>query len=251
MKLRVLFLIVLSLAFVVSQVKGATDNGNDLALYLSEAKDNKTAFDEIVKDTPEKNYYFRYLEIINMDSGRQNGAPFVHVECMEPSSYFKVEFTITKPVSLTKLMEEPVTKEGDAIAVTGKIGSIDAKKEIIILNPVIVRHKDRLTPKRGKELLGEVDPTARFYSFTGAGGKRVEVSYGDKDILPWSSLESEAEQQKLKEKIQLQYTKEEWADYLLAKLAQRSDETKDKKKDAAIRAGIVAGSTNAPVLEKK
>ena len=59
-----------------------------------------------------------------------------------------------------------------------------AKEEenVIRLEGTIVRHKDRLSPKMGKELLGEVDPGAIFYSYT-AGSRPVNLSYRDRDLL--------------------------------------------------------------------
>ena len=55
-------------------------------------------------------------------------------------------------------------------------------KNAIQLNEPIVRHKDRLSPKIGKELLSEVDPGATFYSYT-EGPRPVNLEARDRDLL--------------------------------------------------------------------
>lgn len=242
------FGVVFMMFVVVLSVSAKTENGNDLALYLDEAKDNKKQFDLLASETGENNYYFRYLEIVNMDSGRQNGAPFIHIKANEPSSYFTVEFTVTKSVSLQLLMQEPVSKPGEAIAVTGKIEKLDQKKRLIVLNPVIVRHKDRLERKRGKEMLYEVDQNAVYYSFTGAAGKLVQLKYADRDLLPGSDEPDPVKAAKILADAQKNYTKAEWADHLLAQIAVRDEERRQQANRAAINAGIVRGATNAPII---
>lgn len=233
---------------LVVGVDAKTENGNDLVLYLDEAEGDKILLKELIGDTGSKNYYFRYLEILSMKAGRDSRGPYITIKTMEPSSYWTVAFTVTKPLSLKLLMEEPISEEGKAIGVTGKISKIEPEKELIILSPVIVKHKDRLAPKRGKELYGEINPEALYYTFTGVKGKKITISYADKDILPWSDIEDEKERAKLKKKIQIQYTKEEWFEYLEKKLAERHGGKADKDREAAMRAGIVMGATNAPVL---
>lgn len=248
-KISCLMLAVVIFSAVAALAK--TENGNDIALYLEEAKGDKKKFAQLVSESKGKNFYFRYLEIMDMKSGRENNRPYITLTTMEPSSYFVVQFTVVKPVSLMKLMEEPESKRGTAIAVTGQIASVDLAKEKIILNPVIVQTKDRLTPKRGREMLGEIDPSARYYSFTGADGKPVSISYADKDILPWAGIENPAKAAKMKEEIQAQYTKEEWAEYCLNLLEQRKAGKQEARADAARRAGIISGATNAPVLSEE
>ncbi len=248
-KLHYLLLLVVVLFSAVSAL-AKTENGNDIALYFEEAKDNKKEFARLVDGTKGKRYFFRYLEIMNMKSGRKDGRPYVTIITIEPSSYFIVKFTVVKPYSLTMLMQDPISKNGTALALTGVISEVDRQSETITLNPVVLRHKDRSTPKRGTgtELLGEVDPTARYYSFTGAEGKPVVVSYGDRDILPWTAIEDPKKAAELKEEIQAQYTKAEWADYLTKLLEERKSGKKQAFKDAAMRAGVIRGSTNAPIL---
>ena len=85
---------------------------------------------------------------------------FVTLTTMEPSSDMVVHFTVKKTQSLK--IVSPLTL-GEAVAVTGRVKSIakDDKHNIIELDPVVVRYKDKLSPKRGVELLKEVDKTAK------------------------------------------------------------------------------------------
>jgi hypothetical protein len=117
-----------------------------------------------------------------------------------------VRFVVTKRNSLKELRMDPETKVGDAIAVTGLVQGIE--KNTILLHPVIVRHKDRLSPKRGKELLCEVDPSATFYSYT--GGKRpVSLTYKDRDLLQY------------RDRVLAEHGKQGWTEFLERELAKR------------------------------
>jgi len=188
-------------------VQAETSNGNDFALYYSEAKtpaERKTILDE-ASGNP---HFFRYLQIMEMTQ-RPDGA--VDITAFEPASYMDVRFTVNKPVSLKTLKADPASKIGDAIAVTGVVRGIDTNT--IVLNPVIVRHKDRLSPKRGKEMMYEVDPSATFYSYT--GGKRpVSLTYKDRDLLQF------------KDEIMAKGGKNGWAEFLEQELAKREKERK-------------------------
>jgi hypothetical protein len=58
--------------------------------------------------------------------------------------------------------------------VQGRIESIGkVSTNTIVLNPVIVKHKDKLAPVRGKEFLYELDPNARYGTDTSAGKPKV------------------------------------------------------------------------------
>ena len=186
---------------------GRPSNGNDFALYLVETK---TDADEksIVQDALGRPHFFRYLQIMEIESVREDGREGIRIEAFEPASYLDVHFTVTKSASLAVLKEDPVSKVGDAIAVTGKIDDASKKSNTISLRSTIVRHKDRLSPKRGKELLCEVDPRATFYSYTG-GDRVVNLTYKDRDLLQH------------KEKIMAQRGKQGWTDFLVAEIAKR------------------------------
>jgi hypothetical protein len=159
----------------------ATSNGNDFALAFAEAKTpaaKKAVFDE-AQGQP---HYFRYLQIMEMKPVTEDGRDGVLITAFEPGSYFDVKFTVTMPVSLGILHEEPMTKIGDAIAVTGRVVGIEPGKNIILLESTIVRNKDRLSPKMGQELLGEIKPGSTFYSYT-EGPRPVNLEYRDRDLL--------------------------------------------------------------------
>lgn len=196
-----------------------TLNGNDFALYLSEAVD-APEHAALVREARGKLHYFRYLKICVMTEGVKDGRPQVAIQAVEPSSLWRVEFKVAKAVSLRKLAESPASSIGDAIAVTGKLVSADPKKQIIVLNPVIVRHKDRLSPKMGKELMAELDPGAFYYSYTG-GRRPVHVTYKDRDLL------------KAKGRILGSGGALAWAEYLEKKLAERRRERAAAEREAA------------------
>jgi hypothetical protein len=73
---------------------------------------------------------------------------------------------------------------------------------------VIVRYKDLLGPKAGKEYLAERDSSAVVYSFTG-GKNPVNVTKRDADLL---AREKEIVETK---------GKDAWAQYLLTEIAKR------------------------------
>lgn len=183
-----------------------TDNGNDFALYYSECStdaERKALFDD-AKGRP---HFFRYLQIMELEQGEKDGRPFITIRAFEPASFMDVKFHISKRISLQKLAEEPVSTIGDAIAVTGVIEGIGTNT--IALNPVIVRYKDRLSPKRGKELLYEVDPSGTFYSYTG-GKKAVSLTYKDRDLLQY------------RDQVLAEKGKQGWTDFLTLELEKRN-----------------------------
>lgn len=168
-------------SLMFASVEAATSNGNDFALYFVEARtteEKQTLFEE-AEGRP---HFFRYLQIMELEEVEENGTKGIRITAFEPASYMDVKFTVTKSVSLSLLREDPVSKKGDAIAVTGKLVAAKAEENEILLEGTIVRHKDRLSPKMGKELLGEVNPGAVFYSYT-AGSRPVNLSYRDRDLL--------------------------------------------------------------------
>lgn len=199
----------------VASAMARTSNGNDLALYLCEARNNDER-QAVVEEGQGRPHYFRYLQIMDMEEGKTNGYPFVWIRAFEPSSYMDVEFTVTKRVSRGILAEDPKSVIGDAIAVTGRFVGVDWKRNTIRLHPVIVRHKDRLSPKLGKELLCEIDPGATFYSFTG-GKKEVNLTYKDRDLLRFENS------------IIRKSGKQAWADFLRKELAKREKERAQKR----------------------
>lgn len=162
-------------------VYAATSNGNEFALAISEAKtsDEKKT---LLADAVGRPHYFRYLQIIEMQPTLDSGRQGFRITAFEPSSAFDVVFLVSMPVSLSILQADPVSKPGDALAVTGKVTGWDPLKNTILLGDSIIRNKDRLSPKVGKELLGEIKPNAVFYSYT-EGPRPVNLEIRDRDLL--------------------------------------------------------------------
>lgn len=162
-------------------LKAATSNGNEFALALTEAK-SPAARTSVLAGAAGRPHFFRYLQIIEMQQIMEGGSEAFRIAAFEPSSYMDVVFTVSMPVSLAILKAEPVTKIGDAIAVTGKVSGLDSNKNAILLTEPIVRQKDRLSPKIGTELLSEVNPGATFYSYT-EGPRPIKLEARDRDLL--------------------------------------------------------------------
>jgi len=203
----------LSVTVLLSLVTGApaaTSNGNEFALAVVEAK-TPAARKAVVDDAQGRPHFFRYLQIMEMEPAKEDGREGVRITAFEPSSYLDVKFTVTMPVSLSLLRENPVSKVGDAIAVTGKFVGIEPGKNSILLEGPIVRHKDRLSPKVGKELLGEVNPGATFYSYT-EGPRPVKLEFRDRDLLA------------NRDKVLAEGGPKAWMEYLEKEIAKRKQQ---------------------------
>jgi hypothetical protein len=175
--------LLIALLLIACQVPAAarTSNGNDFALSFSTAKDD-AGRKALLSEALGRPHFFRYLQIMEMETRETDGRTVVTITAFEPSSLMDVRCTVTQEVSLALLRHEPVTKKGSAIAVTGLLLHVDTKKNFIQLGDSIVRHKDRLSPTLGKELLCEVNPDAVFYSYT-AGSRPVTLTYQDRDLI--------------------------------------------------------------------
>ncbi len=189
---------------------GGTANGNDLALFYSEAKSD-TARKTLLDAALEKQHFFRYLKITELVDAVENQNPTVRLTTLEPSSGYSVKFIVRKSMSLEVLKRDPPCKVGDTIGVTGVVRSADKTTKNIILNPVIVRFRDRAAPKAGKEMLYEIDPSAIVYSYTG-GKFPVNVSKRDEDLV---GREGE---------IMAARGKNGWAEFLRDEIAKRDKE---------------------------
>lgn len=185
----------------------AVKSGNEFALSLVEAK-TPSAQKSSVAEGQGKQHFFRYLQVLEIKKGSADGAPFIALKTREPSSGVTVSFVVRKSISLSVLQQDPATGVGDAVAATGLVESADPVARTIQLNPVIVRYKDVLAPKVGKEMLSERDSSAVIYSFTG-GKTAVNVSKRDQDLIANE-----------KEMIKT-LGKEGWANYLIEEIAKR------------------------------
>jgi hypothetical protein len=182
-------------------------NGNEYALSLVEAK-TPAAVKDVLTEGVGKQHFFRYLEVLDIKKGDNEGSPVIGLKTREPSSDVIVKFLVQKSISLAMIQKSPATVVGDAVAVTGVIESVDPETKTIVLNPVVVRYKDRVAPKVGKEMLHEIDSSAVIYSFT-AGKKPVNVSKRDEDLIANA------------EKMVEQMGNDAWAEYLLREIAKR------------------------------
>jgi hypothetical protein len=198
-----------------------TSNGNDFALAYAEAK-TPAAQKAVLDDAQGRPHFFRYLQIMEMQPVTEDGREGVRITAFEPASYFDVKFTVTMPVSLSILREEPISKEGDAIAVTGRLAGMMPGRNVILLDTPIVRHKDRLSPKIGKELLGEVKPGATFYSYT-EGPRPINLEYRDRDLLA------------NRDKIMAAGGPKAWAEYLETEIAKRKQQRAAAAKEGGPR----------------
>lgn len=206
------------LAFV-TRAPAATSNGNDLALALIEAK-TPTAKQAVLDDAKGRPHFFRYLQIMEMQPLTGGGG--VQITAFEPSSYMDVKFTITMPVSLAMLKADPASKVGDAIAVTGRVAGLEPGKNVLLLESTIMRHKDRPSPKVGKELLGEVNPGATFYSYT-EGPRPVKLEFRDRDLLAD------------RDKVLAAGGPKAWAEFLEKEIAKRKAQRAAAAKEGSLR----------------
>ena len=142
---------------VLALQAGPQKSGNELARDFYAATDKEKA--AMVKQVvgTQTTFYFRYLHIIKMEETTTNGFPCVVVTTTEPSSDMYVNFKVTMKNSL-KLIRS--IAEGEGVAISGRVVVMDKDTNVIFVEPAIVRHKDKLAPKRGKELRQEVDPNA-------------------------------------------------------------------------------------------
>jgi hypothetical protein len=189
-------------------LRAATSNGNDFALALSEAR-SAAQKSSVLDDARGRPHFFRYLTISEISDVDVDGRPGAHIVASEPASLMAVEFTVVGSNSLKVLKDEPVSKVGDAVAVSGKVESLDEARNTIVLDSTIVRHKDRATPKPGKELLAEVNPSAVVYSFT-EGPRPLMVEARDRDLL------------ERKDAIMANGGGKAWFEFLEAELAKRA-----------------------------
>jgi hypothetical protein len=193
--------------FLVSSSQAAVPSGNEFARDL--VLEKKPALQKtMLSEALGKQYFFRYLKIVDMKEGVTNACPFISLVTREPSSGMLVTFMVVKSLSLATLREAPASGIGDAIAATGVIKRVDPVKRVIRLDPVIVRYKDLLAPKVGKEMLQERDSSAVVYSFTG-GKEAVNVSKRDEDLV------------KFEKQIIAERGKDGWAQFLLDEIAKR------------------------------
>ncbi len=189
---------------------GGTVNGNDLALGIVEAADD-AGRQALIAAAGRRPHFFRYLQIMTLENLGDSDRAGVRITALEPSSALDVVFTVRQSVSLSKLREDPASVPGRALAVSGVVQTVDFENRTIHLDPVVVRHKDRLAPVAGKEMLYEFDDKGLFYTFSG-GREQVKVSYRDRDLL------------RHRDRIVEEGGDQAWADFLTRELERRAKE---------------------------
>ena len=199
----------------------ATFNGNDLALYYSEARTQRERV-EVLQSAGRRAHYFRYLQIMEMEEQHDGRRRSVHIVAQEPASGMDIAFVVNRPVSLRVLDEEPESRRGRAIAISGIVSHVDDETGTMVMEQAIVRHKDRLAPLLlGREMLHEIDDRAIFYSFSG-GRETIQLSYRDRDLLQHRSILTEQGDQA-------------WADFLASEIAKRREQREQEARERVER----------------
>ena len=148
----------------------STENGNELARRLMYGQKNIERDSDTEKNAVGNLYFFRYMKVVEKKAITNTTPTTYFFQVQEPSVGMYVEFVVTKQESL-KIAE--ATQIGEALAFVGRIKTISKLFNKIEISSVIVRYKDRLAPKKGKELLSDVDPNARYGTDTTNGDERV------------------------------------------------------------------------------
>ena len=130
-------------------------NGNELALkYASASADGKL---QVRKAATGMFHTFRYLKIVEIRSG-QPAPDGVTLVTIEPSSDLRVTLVARQKVSLE--VAAGLTTNA-CVAAKGRVTSIGVvAPDMLVVDPAVLQHADRATPKAGAELLNEVDPKA-------------------------------------------------------------------------------------------
>lgn len=147
-----LFIAGLGLGFAPEGIAESVRNGNELAVAWSTT--NAAGKQVVQKQAVGLLHTFRYLRVTAVEKD-QPFAGAVTVMTIEPSSDMTVALVITKQLSLD--LANGLTTN-DCVAASGRIKTIGG--EAMVVDPAILKHKDRSAPKLSKELLNEVDPTA-------------------------------------------------------------------------------------------
>lgn len=130
-------------------------NGNELA--LSYTTNNMAGKIALSKSATGIFHAFRYLKVteIKLDTPRAGAATLMAVE---PSSALIIKMIVTAPLSVEKARD---LRPGECVAGKGRIKSLGTEeKNLLVLDPAVISHKDREAPKLTKELLREIDPSA-------------------------------------------------------------------------------------------
>ena len=150
------FAVGLGLGLAPEGIAEPVRNGNELALAWST---NNAAGKQVVQKQAAGIFHtFRYLRVTAVKKDQPvTGA--VTVMTIEPSSDMKVALVITKHLSLD--LANGLTTN-DCVSAYGRIKTIGGEApNLMVVDPALLKHKDLNAPKLSKELLHEVDPTAK------------------------------------------------------------------------------------------
>lgn len=153
--IRTFSIIGLFLGSILSARADPVRNGNELALaWTSTNAAGKKVIQQRAVDTL---HTFRYLRVIAI-SNDSPSAGQITLLTIEPSSDVEIALVITMKLSLELAR---TLKTNDCVAANGRISSMGvAAPNRLVVDPAVLKHKDRRSPKLSKELLHEVDPTA-------------------------------------------------------------------------------------------
>ncbi len=139
--------------FAVSARAEAVRNGNELALSFSRADAPGKA--ALQKESEGRLFTFRFLKIIRIDPGPTGGLPVYTT--IEPSSDLTV---ILHPQGGVSRQVAATAATNDCLAANGRLARLGTPSGTLVIEPAVLRSKDRAAPKGEKELLPEIDSTA-------------------------------------------------------------------------------------------
>ena len=155
MKLRPAILTLLGVSLVAISARAETvRNGNELALNYSRADAPGKA--ALRKEAEGRLFTFRYLRVVRVETNAAGSVAVYHA--VEPSSDLAVEIHpqvggVTRQIAAT-------VATNDCLAVNGRLTHLDNPPGTLVVDPAVLRSKDRSAPKCEKELLPEFDPNA-------------------------------------------------------------------------------------------
>ncbi len=148
---------ILALAILFGAFRGQAEgvrNGNEFALNYSRAdKDGRKA---LRRDYENKLLTFRFLKVVRIETNAIAGALPVYTT-VEPSSDATVILYPQGPVSR---QVAATVASNDCVVANGRLAPLGDDATTFVINPAVLRSKDRDAPKGEKELLPEIDPTA-------------------------------------------------------------------------------------------
>ena len=130
-------------------------NGNDLALKYTAAKPAERP--ALQKEHLGAFHTFRYLQVASISRDKPEAGALT-LETTEPGSGMKITLVVRHKLSL-QLVD--TLKTNECVAVKGrltKLGLSDAEPTVV--DPAVLKSKDRPAPKPNNELLNEIDTTA-------------------------------------------------------------------------------------------